>query len=200
MTAGRVLNSDDVGRVFVRVDPDGQRGEYLCLRSLGTGSTPIASFVIFRVADGVAQGVGDTGYFNGPWYKEVHEFSEPFIADVLGRHERHVEERLVELSEAAVAEEQTNQQLRVRFGKPALWISLGDGRTGGDVSQEYVVWYDPENSRYAIEVYGPAEELLASRHLECSHEPLFGMDTLDFQRIFGQPGELSQLVARVEHE
>ena len=58
----RRLTEGDTGRVFVRVDPNGHRDTYLCLRSLGGGSSPTASFVTFQVADGAAAHVSEAGY------------------------------------------------------------------------------------------------------------------------------------------
>jgi hypothetical protein len=196
----RALDSRDIGRVFVRVDREGDRGEYLYFRSLGTGSAPVASFVRFRVTGSVAHDIGDMGYFNGPWYQEVRQWPEPFMADVLTRYEKQVEERLVDLREATRAEERRHDRLRTRFGKPASWTPLGEGPTAGKVSKEYVIWYDPDAFKYVVEVYGPTDQLLASRRLECSHEPRFGMDAFDSDRILGQPGELSQLVDSVENQ
>ncbi len=200
MTTGRVLESRDVGRVFLRVDPEGERGKYLYFRSLGKGPMPVASFVTFRETDGVAREVGDMGYFNGPWYQEVRELSEPFIADVLARYEKYCEQRLVELREAADAEGERHKGLRRRFGKPESWTPVGDGRTSGRVSKEYVVWHDPEALTYIVEIYGSTDQLLASRSLDCSHEPQFGMDAFDSDSVFGQAGVLSQLIDSVDNE
>ena len=195
----RALDSRDVGKVFVRVDPAAERGEYLYFRSLGAPPAPVASFVRFHVTGGVAHDIGDTGYFNGPWYQEVHEWPEPFVADVLTRYEKVVEQRLVELREATRAEQRRYDQLRTRFGKPPSWTPLDEGPTAGKLSKEYVIWYDPDAGEYVLEVYGPTDRLLASRRLDCANEPLFGMDAFDSERIFGQPGELSRLVDGVEN-
>jgi hypothetical protein len=196
----RRLTEGDIGRVFVRVDPNGLRDTYLYLRSLGRGTSPTASFVTFEIADGAAEHVGDTGYFNGRWYREVRGFSQPFIADVLERYDVIVEERLRDIKQATAAEKQRNARLRARFGKPEAWISLGDGPTDGTGSSEFVVWYDPETSTYSIEVYGSGDHLLAARRLRCSHEPRFAMDNFDYNLIFGRDGELRRLVEQVENE
>jgi len=196
----RRLTEGDTGRVFVRVDPNGHRDTYLCLRSLGGGSSPTASFVTFQVADGAAAHVSEAGYSNGCWYREVKGLSDSLVADVLERHDAIVEERLRDIKQVAAAEKQRNALLRARFGKPEAWISLGDGPTDGRRSIEFVVWYDPETSTYSIEVYGSGDHLLAARGLRCSHEPRFGIDGFDYNLIFGRDGELPRLVEQVETE
>jgi hypothetical protein len=196
----RRLTEGDIGRVFVRVDPNGHRDTYLYLRSLSRGTSPTASFVTFEVADGAAEHVSETGYFNGRWYREVRGLSEPVIADVLERHDAIVEGRLRDIKQATAAEKQRNARLCARFGKPEAWISLGDGPTDGRRSSDFVVWYDPATVTYSIEVYGSDGRLLAAQGLRCSHEPRFGIDNFDYNLIFGRGGELPRLVEQVESE
>jgi hypothetical protein len=196
----RRLTEGDIGRVFVRVDPNGHRGTYLYSQSLGGGSSPTASFVTFEVADGAAAHVSEAGYSNGCWYREVKGLSGSLVADVLERHDAIVEERLRDINQATAAEQQRNARLRARFGKPEAWISLGDGPTDGRRSSEFVVWYEPATVTYSIEVYGSGDRPLATRGLRCSHEPRFGIDNSDYNRIFGRDGELPRLVEQVESE
>jgi hypothetical protein len=91
-----------------------------------------------------------------------------------------------------------DQGLRTRFGKPVTWISMGGDRTKAQRSSEFVVWYDPDAFIYIVEVYGPSNEVLGSRTVECSAEPRFGIDVVDYGRLFGESGEVSKLIAEVE--
>lgn len=200
MTSGRKLRKRDIGKVFVRVDSEGKRGKFLFLKSLGDHSPAVASFVTFCVIGGKARAICDMGYFNGQWFQEVRGFSAEFLADILRRYEQYWNDRLRQINEAAEAENERNALLQARFGKPATWLSLGDGLTSGKIGREYVVWFDPDRSKYSVEVYGETAQLLTFQNLKCSHGPRFGMDPLDYDKIFGVNGLLSQLVEQVENE
>ncbi|MEZ0370855.1 MAG: hypothetical protein ACAI44_17315 [Candidatus Sericytochromatia bacterium] len=198
---GRSLEHGDLGKVFRRIDANGDPGEYLYLNSMGGLPPPIPSFITFRLVGGVAQQIADMGYFNGPWYQEQTGFSETFLAGLRQDYERFVAERLRSLQAETALERQHQSGLRARYAKPQSWFVLDEEALTGPGGWAYLLWYAPDalaSGLYVLEIYGPGDRLLASGSLPCTHEPEFGIAAADDEKIFAAGGLLEQLLKQAE--
>lgn len=190
----RELIEKDVGKVFGR-DGGGRKSDQLLIfRGFGQGKPAICSFVTFSLKNAKVKSVGDMGYFNGPWFREIRSLDVKTLKEVRRRYKQFSERRRKEIKQAVNEALKRTQDVRVRCGKPKSWQLIDDGQTPSSNQLRYVIWLTP-SFKYAVELYNEKGVLLKQEFTTCSYEPRFGMDTYDSEKIYGPCGVLEKMVS-----
>ena len=90
----------------------------LILRSIGTGTTNIFSFITFTLIGDSIESVGDTGYINGPWYEPVDSISDTQILEVKEHYDNFMKERLNAIESSKDKNRAKQDKYRKDFSKP----------------------------------------------------------------------------------
>jgi hypothetical protein len=182
----RKLTAADMGQVFRRVVDGIPENEYLLLLSISPGPSGGPSFITFELDDGKLIRVGETGHFNQPWYKPAIGLSPSIIAEVNRIHEQQVEERLAAIQSTAVVQKAKEREARAVCKRPDSWNLIESLPAPNNPTVTIYVWLEPRGP-YVVD-FCVASKKIGSRSSPCSHDPVFGMDVSDSERIYGKGG------------
>jgi hypothetical protein len=165
----RKLTAEDVGQVFRRVVDGVLAEDFFLLWAHTDGQFPGDSFITFRIADGKLTHVGETGYFNMPFYREAEYVPASTIAEARRIHDEQVRVRLLKIDRAVEEQRAEDRRIRALCGHPDTWFLIRSSLPTSHEKVTVFIWFEPHGP-YWIDLCVDGR-IIATRSARCSSTP-----------------------------
>jgi len=154
-------------------------------------SKDLYAFDTFDIVDGKPVGKLVVSHGALPIYREIK--MEPKLLDLAKQacEQRMAKERNdLQLS---IREGQGKEKnIKEKFNIPKDFVLLNSEKLNNQ-QYSYAVWINPQESEFRVQLYSEAV-ILSEEKLKWVHEPIFGMDKEDADKIYGKNGILDKMI------